>query len=148
MLNQPESEQDHKNIIEQGFTLVELLIVIVILGILAGIGVFAVGNLTSGSAQKACQTEAATFATAYQAYKASSAYGNGTGPAPQSSPAVASDTQSQANTMKSASPPLLSFGTKLKYLDGAAGGNQASGKGWTSDGAGNVTDTNCSTAVG
>ena len=35
--------------IERGFTLVELLIVIVILGILAGIVVFAVGNLTSNA---------------------------------------------------------------------------------------------------
>jgi len=35
------SQGDHKSVIEQGFTLVELLIVIVILGILAGIVVFA-----------------------------------------------------------------------------------------------------------
>ena len=35
--------------IERGFTLVELLIVIVILGILAGIVVFAVGNITTNA---------------------------------------------------------------------------------------------------
>ena len=70
MLNQPRSEQDHKNIIEQGFTLVELLIVIVIMGILAGIVVFAVGNLTRSANQNACKTEADTFETAIQAYKA------------------------------------------------------------------------------
>ena len=63
---------DHKNPIEMGFTLVELLIVIVILGILAGIVVFAVGNLTSNAGSNACGTEAKTFYTAVQAYNAAS----------------------------------------------------------------------------
>ena len=70
MLNQPEVREDHKNIVEQGFTLVELLIVIVILGILAGIVVFAVGNLTQDASKNACQTEASTVEGAFQAYKA------------------------------------------------------------------------------
>jgi prepilin-type N-terminal cleavage/methylation domain-containing protein len=70
VLNQVRSEKDHKNVIEQGFTLVELLIVIVILGILAGIVVFAVGNLTSNAKTNACATEKATISTALEAYKA------------------------------------------------------------------------------
>ena len=64
------SQGDHKSVIEQGFTLVELLIVIVILGILAGIVVFAVGNLTQNAKTNACATEKATLQTADEAYKA------------------------------------------------------------------------------
>jgi general secretion pathway protein G len=70
VLKQLRSTEDHQNIIEKGFTLVELLIVIVILGILAGIVVFAVGNLTSGAKTNACATEKSTIISADEAYKA------------------------------------------------------------------------------
>jgi type II secretion system protein G len=70
VLNKTRSHEDHKNVLERGFTLVELLIVIVILGILAGIVVFAVGNLTSNAKTNACGTEKATISTALEAYKA------------------------------------------------------------------------------
>ena len=70
MLHQPEVQEDHKNIVEQGFTLVELLIVIVILGILAGIVVFAVGNLTDSASNTSCATSYDTARTAAAAFKA------------------------------------------------------------------------------
>ena len=68
----PEQIRSHEdqNIVERGFTLVELLIVIVILGILAGIVVFAVGNLTSSAQSNACATEESTLVSADEAYKA------------------------------------------------------------------------------
>lgn len=58
-----------------GFTLVELLIVIVILGILAAVTVFAVGGITSTARENSCSTEFATVQTAVEAFKADSPTG-------------------------------------------------------------------------
>jgi len=60
----------YRNTSESGFTLIELVIVIVILGILAGIVVFAVGNLGTNAKTNACNTEKQTISTALEAYKA------------------------------------------------------------------------------
>jgi general secretion pathway protein G len=69
VLNRIKARED-QNLLQRGFTLVELLIVIVILGILAGIVVFAVGNLGSNAKTNACNTEKQTISTAVEAYKA------------------------------------------------------------------------------
>ena len=53
---------------ESGFTLVELLIVIAILGVLAGVVVFSVAGVQDDSQKAACQTEAATVSAAEEAY--------------------------------------------------------------------------------
>ena len=81
MLNKTRSTEDDKNLLQRGFTLVELLIVIVILGILAGIVVFAVGNLTSSAKTNACATEKSTISTALEAYKANTGAYPADGPA-------------------------------------------------------------------
>jgi prepilin-type N-terminal cleavage/methylation domain-containing protein len=54
----------------KGFTLVELLIVIVILGILATVTVFAVTGITNKGKTSACQSDAKTIQTAEEAYSA------------------------------------------------------------------------------
>src|SRR5712671_6874710 len=64
------ARQGDQNVLQRGFTLVELLIVIVILGILAGIVVFAVANLTSSAQSNSCAQEKSTIVTADEAYKA------------------------------------------------------------------------------
>jgi prepilin-type N-terminal cleavage/methylation domain-containing protein len=53
---------------DKGFTLVELLIVIVILGILATVTVFAVRGITDRGQANACDVEAKTVLTAAEAY--------------------------------------------------------------------------------
>lgn len=54
-----------------GFTLIELLVVIAILGILAGVVVFAVGNINESAKLNACKIERRTMKTAVEAAKGS-----------------------------------------------------------------------------
>ncbi|MCU1360847.1 MAG: hypothetical protein JWN99_2136, partial [Ilumatobacteraceae bacterium] len=53
---------------DKGFTLVELLIVIVILGILATVTVFAVRGITNKGQTSACDTDKVTLQTAVETY--------------------------------------------------------------------------------
>jgi prepilin-type N-terminal cleavage/methylation domain-containing protein len=53
---------------EGGFTLVELLVVIVILGVLSAVVVFAVGGISNKSKASACNSDVATVQTAEEAY--------------------------------------------------------------------------------
>mgnify|MGYP001818322098 CR=1 FL=1 len=63
---------------DKGFTLVELLIVIVILGILATVTVFAVRGITDQGQQNACATEEKVILTAAEAYYAQEGTAPGT----------------------------------------------------------------------
>ena len=76
MLQHLRSRTADKNLLEKGFTLVELLVVIVILGILAAVVVFAVGGTTKDASVSACLSERATLETAIEAYKAQAADAN------------------------------------------------------------------------
>jgi prepilin-type N-terminal cleavage/methylation domain-containing protein len=55
---------------EGGFTLIELMIVIVILGVLAGIVIFAVGGITDNGNVAACKSDVKTVSVAVEAFKA------------------------------------------------------------------------------
>lgn len=53
-----------------GFTLVELLVVIVVLGVLSAIVVFSVGGVNNKSKSAACSADVASIETAQEAYYA------------------------------------------------------------------------------
>lgn len=55
---------------DEGFTLVEMLIVIVVLGILAGITVFGVSTFRSDAEASACSADLKTVQVAAEAYRA------------------------------------------------------------------------------
>lgn len=55
---------------EEGFTLVELLVVIVILGVLAGVVVFSVAAIADKGVQSACKADVRSVETALEAYRA------------------------------------------------------------------------------
>jgi general secretion pathway protein G len=61
---------DPHRALDDGFTLVELLIVIVTLGILAAIVVFSLGSVTGNAKVSACNADAKTIQTAVYAYDA------------------------------------------------------------------------------
>lgn len=54
---------------EDGFSLIELLIVIVILGVLSGIVVFGVGTFRGDADAAACQADVKAYNVAKSAYK-------------------------------------------------------------------------------
>jgi general secretion pathway protein G len=54
---------------DEGFTLIELMMVIVVLGILAMVVVFASQNLTASTARSACHADYKTTETAAETYK-------------------------------------------------------------------------------
>jgi prepilin-type N-terminal cleavage/methylation domain-containing protein len=68
-----------------GFSLIELLIVIAILGVLAGIVVFAVGGFTDAGEDEACSTNQKSIITALEAFKSQSKKYTVTSPSPATS---------------------------------------------------------------
>jgi len=72
MLKQVRASQswNDKNLAQKGFTLVELLVVISILGILAAVVVFSVSGVTDKGQTSACKTDAKAIRTAVETYRA------------------------------------------------------------------------------
>jgi general secretion pathway protein G len=71
VLKHLQSHDGDRTMWERGFTLVELLVVIVILGILAAVVVFAVGGTTENAQKSACKAELNTVESAVEAFNAS-----------------------------------------------------------------------------
>ncbi|HXZ83264.1 MAG TPA: prepilin-type N-terminal cleavage/methylation domain-containing protein [Acidimicrobiales bacterium] len=92
---------------QDGFTLIEILVVIVIMGILAAVVVFSLGGVTGRSAVAACNTDVKTVEVGVQAYEANS-------------------------TIDPSSAPPASIAA---LLTSGANGTNAALRGWPSNGA-------------
>jgi len=96
---------------QEGFTLVELLVVIVILGILAAIVVFAVTGITGNGQKSACQTDAKTVEAAEEAAFAQTQSTTGTGAYQSMANLVSNGFLHSASTLWNVSPaaPTTSY---------------------------------------
>jgi prepilin-type N-terminal cleavage/methylation domain-containing protein len=99
---------------DAGFTLVELLIVIVIIGILAAVVVLAVGGITKSGSDSACQGSKDAADAATVTYYAGNT-------------ASATPWPTTFALLTGATPPLL----KLQQGVTATSGTVLTGKGWT-----------------
>ena len=86
---------DNKNIAQKGFTLVELLVVISILGILAAVVVFAVSGINDRGQTSACKEDGRTLRTAVETYRAQ----NGGSTTPDGATLVKAGLLSQDSTL-------------------------------------------------
>jgi general secretion pathway protein G len=96
---------------QRGFTLVELLIVVLILGILAAVVVFAVGGIQNRGRNASCTIEVREVRTAIEAYKAQN---NNTNPANLNTLVTANLLQSAP----SASTPSYAAGYRYNAANG------------------------------
>ena len=94
MENHNEATKTNKH--DKGFTLVELLIVIVILGILATVTVFAVRGITDKGQVSACAADKKTMEVAVESYFAQ----NGGTTIPTATPATATVGTTASETLK------------------------------------------------
>ncbi len=117
-----------------GFTLIELLIVIVVLGILAATVIFALGGVTSSSAQASCNSDAKSVEVALEAYKAfpgnSNDYPGASAIANGASPVTGTQTNSALTGSSNGGPFLRTYppGNDHYYI-----ANDANGKVWIYD---------------
>jgi prepilin-type N-terminal cleavage/methylation domain-containing protein len=103
---------------DKGFTLVELLIVIVILGILATVTVFAVRGITDQGQKSSCDTDKVTLQTAVETFFAQ--YPGMTGKIPTS--AVAVNTAWTTTVVANQQPAIAAFAvpTGITWADGTS----------------------------
>jgi prepilin-type N-terminal cleavage/methylation domain-containing protein len=140
---------------DKGFTLVELLIVIVILGILATVTVFAVRGITDQGKASTCKADSKTLQTAYEAFQAQ--YGGGNIPIGAAAvPAGASTayaalgnganaelTLKNAGFLRSDSPNWIMAVDGTLTVQGANGGPETGGPPAT----GNLSPNGCTAAM-
>ena len=103
---------------EEGFTLVELLIVIVILGVLSAVVVFSVVGVSNKSTTSACKSDAKSVETASETY-----YSQNSAYAPNVTALVT------ANLLRQA-PPTTNTATNgyyIQYVSGTVTGTLNSG---------------------